>query len=476
MNASEIDEDDEFEDDIPKCFTAFLVISAIFTLQVATPIFFFTHTEPFRRNVESLNESQLNSSTFFGPAPDIELSPSNAPLSSHFLPSPTHSTSQCNSFSPTPSQTPPPLLRVCASCPEVDDGGSCLLEDVTPPRMRRRVGGGFDKCSEKTYRHPYTAVHKMRNTTAPWVSEDAFRELGDWIVDWMGNCPFAPENVRCGDIVFVKTDNINSFLRGDHLKITQPYVLLSHASDITVTSDFARDALSGANRHFLEHWFALNIVGNSIPSWVSWIPLGLQGPGWWPGEWYPNVPSSSAFSVPILRQKLVSFLNGSLAREFHVLVAFSSASNPTEREAAAQAASALGFQKKDVSKENWALTVQQHLFVIAPAGNGVDTHRIWESILNGAIPIVRSHVYDSWLSCLPFVRLDNWSDLSESLLITSASDLLRAFEQGSFDFRRTMLPFHAGRIARAAARATAKCDRGSQIAADLARTLDAEKS
>jgi hypothetical protein len=402
------------------------------------------------------------------------ITPSTSPSNSR---TPSNTPSWTPTSTPTPSQTPPPHLVLCKSCPDINDGLGCLSEPKEPPRIHRRRGGGFDKCSEKFYKPPYTAVQKRRGTTAPWLSEDSFRELGDWILDWMGNCPFSPESVRCGDVIFSHAGHADSFFANHHAKIKHPYVFITHASDLSFSADSVQQLVvgMGGGQRNLEQWFALNFVTQKPPpSYVSWIPLGLQGPGWAPDEWYPNFPATSAFGVPILRQKLSRFLDGNLSRDQLLLVAFTNGNNPGERDAAQQAAASMNFYKKEVSKSSWAAAVQDHLFVLAPAGNGVDTHRIWETILNGAVPIVRTNDYDHWLSCLPYVRLNSWSDLSEALLNKWAKDLLTAFDSGAFDFRRTMLSFHAGRIARAVERATAKCIPEARVEAEEARKKDAE--
>ena len=437
-----------------------------------------THTFKFKLHSQDEIDTPSPTSTPWQYIPSLP-SVSSLPPST----TPSHSGTASNSptctptITPTPSQTPPPRLVLCQSCPDINDGVRCLSEPSEPPRVHRRPGGGFDKCSEKNYKPPYTAVQKVRGTTAPWLSEDSFRELGDWILDWMGNCPFSPESVRCGDVIFSHAGHADSFFANHHANIKHPYVFITHASDYSYSADSVQQLVvgMGGGQRNLEQWFALNLVTQKPPpSYVSWIPLGFQGPGWAPDEWYPNFPATSAFGVPILRQKLSKFIDGNLSRDHLLLVAFTNGNNPGERDAAQQAAAAMNFYKKEVSKASWARTVQDHLFVLAPAGNGVDTHRIWETILNGAVPIVRTNDYDRWLSCLPYVRLNSWSDLSEALLNKWAKELSTAFDAGAFDFRRTMLSFHAGRIARAVERATAKCSLEAREEAEAARKRDAE--
>ncbi len=55
--------------------------------------------------------------------------------------------------------------------------------------------------------------------------------------------------------------------------------------------------------------------------------------------------------------------------------------------------------------------LRTHDFVLCPRGNGVDTHRLWETLYMGGIPIVRRR--DCWLPLLtdlPVVVVDEWSE------------------------------------------------------------------
>lgn len=60
------------------------------------------------------------------------------------------------------------------------------------------------------------------------------------------------------------------------------------------------------------------------------------------------------------------------------------------------------------------------LGVACPRGNGMDTHRLWETFYVGSIPIVNQGEYPRALlegSGLPFLILDHWGQLHESSTI-----------------------------------------------------------
>jgi hypothetical protein len=59
------------------------------------------------------------------------------------------------------------------------------------------------------------------------------------------------------------------------------------------------------------------------------------------------------------------------------------------------------------------------MFSTCPMGEGFDTYRFWESLMMGAIPIVKKHEFYSTLKQqypkVAFVEVDNWSDIIDLL-------------------------------------------------------------
>lgn len=59
---------------------------------------------------------------------------------------------------------------------------------------------------------------------------------------------------------------------------------------------------------------------------------------------------------------------------------------------------------------------RNHTFVICPRGNGIDTHRLWETLYMGSIPIVKKHIHLSEFSDLPILFVDDWNEVTEDFL------------------------------------------------------------
>jgi hypothetical protein len=68
----------------------------------------------------------------------------------------------------------------------------------------------------------------------------------------------------------------------------------------------------------------------------------------------------------------------------------------------------------------------RHKFSACPRGNGIDTHRVWESLCLGVTPIVeRSVLTEHWRALgLPMVLVDDWAEVSRERLAAEAASLL----------------------------------------------------
>ena len=62
------------------------------------------------------------------------------------------------------------------------------------------------------------------------------------------------------------------------------------------------------------------------------------------------------------------------------------------------------------SPRQYAQLVNEYRFVAIPRGNGADTHRFWEALYRGAIPVVKRSSWSSSLRNLeiPFIEVDDW--------------------------------------------------------------------
>jgi hypothetical protein len=57
--------------------------------------------------------------------------------------------------------------------------------------------------------------------------------------------------------------------------------------------------------------------------------------------------------------------------------------------------------------------IYNHKFVVCPEGNGIDTHRIWECLYMGTIPLVEGNINRNFYYTLPMIGVESWERITE---------------------------------------------------------------
>ena len=60
--------------------------------------------------------------------------------------------------------------------------------------------------------------------------------------------------------------------------------------------------------------------------------------------------------------------------------------------------------------------IKSSKFVFCPRGNGIDTHRLWETLYMGSIPIVKYEISHELFKDLPILFINDWSEINEDFL------------------------------------------------------------
>ena len=60
--------------------------------------------------------------------------------------------------------------------------------------------------------------------------------------------------------------------------------------------------------------------------------------------------------------------------------------------------------------------IYSHKFVFCPRGNGIDTHRLWETLYLRSIPIVKKCIGMEQFKDLPILFIDNWNNITVDFL------------------------------------------------------------
>lgn len=224
-----------------------------------------------------------------------------------------------------------------------------------------------------------------------FITGNAFKEICDYSFDKKGL--IKNKNIN-NDIIkfFVKSDYINQFF--EQKRFYENFILITHNSDYPITEKY-KDYLEEKN---LKVWYAQNVDYKHeklIP-----IPIGIANSIW------PSGDTKILNNVILQNNK----------KQQLIYANFNIRTNPKQRKYClryirSRFADSL---EKNVCFETYLTNLSKSYFSICPLGNGIDTHRIWESLYVKTVPIVENTYNISYMIQkynLPIITIDDWSQL-----------------------------------------------------------------
>ena len=251
-------------------------------------------------------------------------------------------------------------------------------------------------------------------------------------------------NLPKGASIYVCSDALINFAQFFLDHISQPFVLVSGDSDITIDENLLSNIYI---KNMLESdklicWFAQNLSSRHPKLFQS--PIGIDYHTHWSNyqEWGGNKSSALAQEASLLEivsdskfikdRKFISYSNWHFFRERGDR---QDCYNEIDK-------NATFFEPKRVSRlVSWRRQAEC-MFVLSPQGVGMDCHRTWESILLGNIVIAKHSELDNLYKNLPIILVDSWSDVNKDLLRKSLSEMIHQ----KFDFSSLFLQHWAAKI------------------------------
>ena len=208
--------------------------------------------------------------------------------------------------------------------------------------------------------------------------------------------------IKNGDIVFCNSSYLSLFFKYlERLNKITSITLITSQSDFSVTKKVFTNKPESVKK-----WFAVNVAYKD--SCLIPIPLGL----------------ANNYSPKNIRiNDLVNFKFEEVEKVNKLYVNLRKSTNYKERENIENI-----FRNKEwvvikepnLSIDDYISDLNKYKFILCPWGNGFDTHRIWESLYCGSIPITKSHVGLSFGN-LPIISFENFNNLSIEKLITESN-------------------------------------------------------
>ena len=224
-----------------------------------------------------------------------------------------------------------------------------------------------------------------------------------------------------GDSIFSRTDYLDELFF--HIKKTNKknLKLITHQTDIEINDAFVEKLPNN-----FTYWFGIN--KNTDSDKVVSLPIGIAGDFSYKNLQVDDFSDSNIQNFDLKSKKLMIYLN------------FQKNTNNYEREKALQAlkhSDKVYISEPNLEKMKYKHDLERFVFVLCPWGNGFDTHRIWETLYSGSIPVIKKHKTFEYLEDLPALFIDNYEDLLDIELNKFVND----FDIANFNLKKLNIEY-----------------------------------
>jgi len=184
---------------------------------------------------------------------------------------------------------------------------------------------------------------------------------------------YNPYNIKDGDIIYSHTMYAQLLLDAVG-GLSKKVILITHNGDINIGNSF-----SVPDNVF--KWFSQNV--NVFHEKIESIPIGLEN-----DRWFKDIHK---------KEKMIAKLQEPRKYKNLVYMNHNIATNPSKRLEPYRILEGKSWVTTDRGTngqrfDEYLDNIYNHKFVVCPEGNGIDTHRIWETLYMDSIPIVGDNI------------------------------------------------------------------------------------
>ena len=195
--------------------------------------------------------------------------------------------------------------------------------------------------------------------------------------------------------IFCYTDAINDFLQKFFNHLRNDITIITHNSDLGIDSKYEHYL----NGNKIKRWFCQNRYINHNK--LSSLPIGLANSQWEHG----NQDMLSKIKSENNKKEILVYKNFDIGTNIGARTHCNDITNKL----------GISMYPRDTNENYWR-SISKSVFTIAPHGNGVDSHRIWECLYLESVPIVEYHECFSQFKHLPILFVDSYRDITKDFL------------------------------------------------------------
>jgi hypothetical protein len=272
----------------------------------------------------------------------------------------------------------------------------------------------------------------MGNEIIDCIQGDKFKSLANWLYspvvksnedyDGLPNT-FRIKELHDNDIIYTHTTYVKQLFSLLELTIRK-VVVITHNSDINIDATFE----SPVN---VIRWYSQNV--NVVDPFIKSLPIGLEN-----NRWFPELHK---------KEKMQTILETWKVQKNLMYVNHNVSTNPHERMKpyvlfAGKPWVTLEKGNNGKGFDEYLNNIYTHPFVLCPQGNGIDTHRLWECLYLGTIPIVKKCIHNTFYSDLPICEVHDWEEIDETFL----NHELHRIQNTEYDLSKLTFSYWADKI------------------------------
>ncbi len=257
---------------------------------------------------------------------------------------------------------------------------------------------------------------------SPYISGDLFRNACDFSVEGY-TLSFEPRKVQYGDTVFVCGDLLDFFFAYVHPAIRCNYILVTHNSH-NLAPDKFKDYLEDPK---IIAWFGQNYDGSGHQKFFP-LPTGIPN-NYWP--WIDTACIDAERKIAAISDRpIILYLN------------FVHMTPEREKIKALFKDKQFCLSTSRKPYKDYIDDMAHAQFVLCPSSKELDSHRTWEALLVGAIPIIMSSPLDILFHDLPVIIIHDWNSITEEFL----SEAYQSMAHKQYDYERMFAAYWLDKI------------------------------
>ena len=232
------------------------------------------------------------------------------------------------------------------------------------------------------------------------------KEYIKWGIFPKHNYPqFNIDSIKDGDKVYVKPDLIDIFFSRYFKDIKTKFILITSGGALGIPPRF---------KIFLDNpkilkWYGTNIMFSHDK--IHKIPIGF--------EENERKRGGSADGIGGDQKLLSSLYDDKINfndKKDKILITYIGNTHESRREIFDKLNINLYDKLEKIPFDKYMEKINEYKFVLCPRGFGIDTHRFWETLLMGSVPIVEKSELDDLYDKFPCIIINSFNDINKDLL------------------------------------------------------------